>query len=102
MFKLSIQGNSNCVGVRKSTLLEKVRLKQDLKRVSAVYRFILLPSVLLSNQKLLKQMSFFSPQLLAPDIRHERNVILQCLRYIVKKHFFGVGDTSVSEDVVNK
>lgn len=57
------KGNSNCVGVRKSTLLEK---------------------------------------LLAPDIRHERNVILQCLRYIVKKHFFGVGDTSVSEDVVNK
>ncbi|RMX43036.1 hypothetical protein pdam_00001827 [Pocillopora damicornis] len=61
--KMFSKGNSNCVGVRKSTLLEK---------------------------------------LLAPDIRHERNVILQCLRYIVKKHFFGVGDTSVSEDVVNK
>eukprot|EP00794_Sanderia_malayensis_P010953 gene10953-12114_t len=26
--------------------------------------------------------------LLAKDIRHERNVILQCIRYIVKKNFF--------------
>lgn len=56
------KGKSNFVGVRKSTLLEK---------------------------------------LLAPDIRHERNLILQCLRYIVKKKFFRVGDTSVSENVVN-
>ena len=52
--------------------------------------------------EVIKTNFFFSPQLLAPDIRHERNVILQCLRYIVKKHFFGVGDTSVPEDVVNK
>ncbi|XP_012861436.2 nuclear fragile X mental retardation-interacting protein 1 [Echinops telfairi] len=28
--------------------------------------------------------------LLAPDIRHERNVILQCVRYIIKKDFFGL------------
>ncbi|KAG3293017.1 NUFIP1, FMR1 interacting protein 1, transcript variant X1 [Ictidomys tridecemlineatus] len=30
--------------------------------------------------------------LLAPDIRHERNVILQCVRYIIKKDFFGLNE----------
>ena len=35
-------------------------------------------------------------KLLAPEIRHERNVILQCLRYIVKKNFFGVEHTDPS------
>ncbi|KAF4025573.1 hypothetical protein G4228_017719 [Cervus hanglu yarkandensis] len=33
--------------------------------------------------------------LLAPDIRHERNVILQCVRYIIKKDFFGLNTTAV-------
>ncbi|KAM4710711.1 FMR1-interacting protein NUFIP1 [Anableps anableps] len=28
--------------------------------------------------------------LLAPDIRHERNVLLQCVRYVVRNHFFGL------------
>ncbi|KAF7659350.1 hypothetical protein LDENG_00298920 [Lucifuga dentata] len=28
--------------------------------------------------------------LLAPDIRHERNVILQCIRYVVRNNFFGL------------
>lgn len=38
--------------------------------------------------------------LLAPDIRHERNVILQCVRYIIKKGFFGLDTSSVkAEDV---
>lgn len=38
--------------------------------------------------------------LLAPDIRHERNVILQCVRYIIKKDFFGLTAGSVkTEDV---
>ncbi|XP_024425286.1 FMR1-interacting protein NUFIP1 [Desmodus rotundus] len=38
--------------------------------------------------------------LLAPDIRHERNVILQCVRYIIKKDFFGLNDNSTkTEDV---
>ncbi|XP_029792566.1 nuclear fragile X mental retardation-interacting protein 1 [Suricata suricatta] len=38
--------------------------------------------------------------LLAPDIRHERNVILQCVRYIIKKDFFGLNTNSAkSEDV---
>ncbi|XP_015999345.2 nuclear fragile X mental retardation-interacting protein 1 [Rousettus aegyptiacus] len=38
--------------------------------------------------------------LLAPDIRHERNVILQCVRYIIKKDFFGLNTNSTkTEDV---
>ncbi|XP_052606890.1 FMR1-interacting protein NUFIP1-like [Peromyscus californicus insignis] len=41
--------------------------------------------------------------LLAPDIRHERNVILQCVRYIIKKKkkdFLGLNTDSVkTEDV---
>ncbi|KAJ8350004.1 hypothetical protein SKAU_G00251340 [Synaphobranchus kaupii] len=28
--------------------------------------------------------------LLAPDIRHERNVVLQCVRYVVQNSFFGL------------
>lgn len=29
-------------------------------------------------------------QLLAPDVRHERNVLLQCVRYVVRNRFFGL------------
>ncbi|XP_037010977.2 FMR1-interacting protein NUFIP1 [Artibeus jamaicensis] len=38
--------------------------------------------------------------LLAPDIRHERNVILQCVQYIIKKDFFGLNDNSTKTEVV--
>ncbi|XP_034354022.1 FMR1-interacting protein NUFIP1 [Arvicanthis niloticus] len=38
--------------------------------------------------------------LLAPDIRHERNVILQCVRYIIKKDFFGLNTDSVKTEEV--
>lgn len=54
--KCITKANSKSMGIRKSTLLEK---------------------------------------LLAPEIRHERNVILQCLRHIVKRNFFDVGDTNL-------
>lgn len=33
---------------------------------------------------------FFNLQLLAQDIRHERNVILQCVRYLVRNNVFGL------------
>ncbi|XP_070538097.1 FMR1-interacting protein NUFIP1-like [Ptychodera flava] len=35
--------------------------------------------------------------LLAPEIRHERNVVLQCVRYIRKNHFFNVGKPSTEQ-----
>lgn len=33
-------------------------------------------------------------KLLQDEIRHERNVLLQCVRYVVENHFFGVGQSS--------
>ncbi|BFF96677.1 nuclear fragile X mental retardation-interacting protein 1 [Drosophila madeirensis] len=36
-------------------------------------------------------------KLLASDIRHERNVLLQCVRYVCKNQFFGIG-ASTRED----
>lgn len=36
-------------------------------------------------------------KLLAKEIRQERNQILQCVHYIVKNKFFGVGDNKVSQ-----
>ncbi|KFV68575.1 Nuclear fragile X mental retardation-interacting protein 1, partial [Dryobates pubescens] len=35
--------------------------------------------------------------LLAQDIRHERNVILQCVRYLVRNHLFGLRGTTEPE-----
>ncbi|KAM4538278.1 FMR1-interacting protein NUFIP1 [Fundulus diaphanus] len=36
--------------------------------------------------------------LLAPDIRHERNVLLQCVRYVVRNHFFGLESRSQDQE----
>lgn len=33
-------------------------------------------------------------KLLQKDIRHERNVLLQCVRYVVENNFFGIGQTA--------
>ncbi|XP_073808725.1 FMR1-interacting protein NUFIP1 isoform X1 [Danio rerio] len=35
--------------------------------------------------------------LLAPDIRHERNVVLQCVRFIIRNRFFGLAGKDVNE-----
>ncbi|XP_055632381.1 FMR1-interacting protein NUFIP1 [Toxorhynchites rutilus septentrionalis] len=32
-------------------------------------------------------------KLLEPDIRHERNVLLQCVRFVVENKFFGIGQS---------
>lgn len=40
-------------------------------------------------------------KLLQKDIRHERNVLLQCVRYVVDNKFFGIGQPKV-EDAVKK
>lgn len=39
-------------------------------------------------------------KLLQKDIRHERNVLLQCVRYVVEKNFFGIGEETkkIEED----
>ncbi|XP_041729795.2 nuclear fragile X mental retardation-interacting protein 1 isoform X2 [Coregonus clupeaformis] len=36
--------------------------------------------------------------LLAPDVRHERNVLLQCVRYIVRNNFFELGGQTQDQD----
>ncbi|XP_048458497.1 uncharacterized protein LOC125484341 [Rhincodon typus] len=42
-----------------------------------------------SQQSLIRRPTLLE-MLLAPDIRHERNVILQCVRYIVENKFLGL------------
>lgn len=37
-------------------------------------------------------------QLLAPDIRHERNVLLQCVRYVVRNKFFGLESRAQNQE----
>lgn len=39
----------------------------------------------------------FLEKLLQEDMRHERNVLLQCVSYVVKHNFFGVGQPSKEE-----
>ncbi|XP_014676038.1 PREDICTED: nuclear fragile X mental retardation-interacting protein 1-like isoform X2 [Priapulus caudatus] len=48
------------------------------------------------QQPMLMRRPTLLEKLLAPEIRHERNVILQCVRYIVKNHFFGIGQSDQS------
>uniref|UniRef100_A0A8P4GH91 C2H2-type domain-containing protein n=1 Tax=Dicentrarchus labrax TaxID=13489 RepID=A0A8P4GH91_DICLA len=46
---------------------------------------------------------FHSVQLLAPDIRHERNVLLQCVRYVVRSNFFGLESRPQNQEgITNK
>ncbi|XP_051283935.1 nuclear fragile X mental retardation-interacting protein 1 isoform X2 [Dicentrarchus labrax] len=41
--------------------------------------------------------------LLAPDIRHERNVLLQCVRYVVRSNFFGLESRPQNQEgITNK
>nr|XP_019561437.2 nuclear fragile X mental retardation-interacting protein 1 [Aedes albopictus] len=35
-------------------------------------------------------------KLLEPEIRHERNVLLQCVRFVVQNNFFGIGQQKAS------
>lgn len=54
------------------------------------------------SKSLVVRKSTLLEKLLAPEMRHERNVILQCLRYIIKKNFFGVEQSESSpRDIVN-
>lgn len=40
----------------------------------------------------------FLEKLLQEDIRHEKNVLLQCVNYVVKNNFFGVGQSVTTND----
>lgn len=41
-------------------------------------------------------------KLLEPDIRHERNVLLQCVRYVCEQNFFGIGSSASSVQSFDK
>ncbi|XP_062553167.1 FMR1-interacting protein NUFIP1 [Armigeres subalbatus] len=38
-------------------------------------------------------------KLLEPDIRHERNVLLQCVRFVVQNKFFGIGQPKTDDKI---
>ncbi|XP_036327873.1 nuclear fragile X mental retardation-interacting protein 1 [Rhagoletis pomonella] len=40
----------------------------------------------------LRKQNTLLEKLLEPDIRHERNVLLQCVRYVCENKFFGIGE----------
>ncbi|XP_033637558.1 nuclear fragile X mental retardation-interacting protein 1-like [Asterias rubens] len=40
--------------------------------------------------------------LLAPDIRHERNIILQCVRYVVQNDFFEIGEPNITQSIASE
>lgn len=48
---------------------------------------------LLDLSKRYRKQNTLLEKLLEKDIRHERNVLLQCVRYVVANEFFGVGST---------
>lgn len=53
-------------------------------------------SILDMTKKIRNQNSLLE-KLLQKDIRHERNVLLQCVRYVVENDFFGVGRPAKKE-----
>ncbi|KAL3846547.1 hypothetical protein ACJMK2_017526 [Sinanodonta woodiana] len=62
------------------------QMNEDKKKTDLFYR---------ANPSLLEK-------LLANEIRQERNKILQCVHYIVKNNFFGVGSRPISPKVVTE
>lgn len=48
---------------------------------------------LLDLSKRYRRQNTLLEKLLEKDIRHERNVLLQCVRYVVANNFFGVGSS---------
>ena len=49
-----------------------------------------------------KQKSTLLQKLLAPDIRHERNVIFQCIRHVVKNNFYGLEKSTTKSDAAEE
>lgn len=50
------------------------------------------PAFNLNKVRLRKQNTMLE-KLLEPDIRHERNLLLQCVRFVCEQNFFGIGQT---------
>lgn len=68
----------------------KQRMKPDSKsNVKAPKR-----TTVLDMTRKIRNQNTMLEKLLQNDIRHERNVLLQCVRYVVENHFFGVGQSA--------
>lgn len=52
-------------------------------------------------RQITKQNTMLS-KLLEPDIRHERNMLLQCVRYVCEQNFFGIGSGAYSAENLDK
>ncbi|XP_034480732.1 nuclear fragile X mental retardation-interacting protein 1 [Drosophila innubila] len=46
--------------------------------------------------RLMTKQNTMLSKLLETDIRHERNVLLQCVRYVCERNFFGIGNGTTS------
>jgi len=46
--------------------------------------------------RLMTKQNTMLSKLLETDIRHERNVLLQCVRYVCERNFFGIGNATTS------
>lgn len=83
------------------SIVQKPKDNKDLKRKREPFNKSNKPkpsSSVLNYSKLRKTCGNpFLEKLLQEDMRHERNVLLQCVSYVVKHNFFGVGQAAKEE-----
>lgn len=63
-----------------------------LQKADRVYKINKQQSGLDYRKARLRKQNTLLEKLLEPDIRHERNVLLQCVRYVCENNFFGIGE----------
>lgn len=72
------------IEIPKSVQKSKRKIKQVDQRISK-------KPTLLDLSKKYRNQNTMLEKLLQNNIRHERNVLLQCVRHVVKENFFGIG-----------
>lgn len=60
------------------------------------------PTSILDLSRRYRNQNTMLEKLLQKDIRHERNVLLQCVRYVVDNKFFGIGQLKADEESIVK
>lgn len=94
-----IREGENCEKTTES--VQKSRKRKRHAEVPQVQKKILRRSGLDYSKLRNKSVNPFLEKLLERDIVHERNVLLQCVNFVVKNNFFGIGQ-KVNEEVVKK
>ncbi|KAH8274569.1 hypothetical protein KR044_013085 [Drosophila immigrans] len=72
--------------------------KTNPKRAAAKKRVL---GLNFKRARLMTKQNTMLSKLLESDIRHERNVLLQCVRYVCEQNFFGIGSSSSSSSTSN-